>query len=95
MSRPLISRVSILILALFLIGYAVCGQIPDKLLGGQVLRCGLVGLVSFVGLLSAARVCHQMVDPPTREELTPAQQSLYEALESIGLPMDRPQTTRG
>jgi hypothetical protein len=90
-SRPLVSRASILILALFLVGYSLAGRIPDELLSGQVLRCGLVGLVAFVGLLGAARVCNVMADPPVPEKLlSPAQQSLYDALEAMGLPTDRP-----
>jgi hypothetical protein len=84
-----------LILALFLVGYSLGGGIPDGLFSSQVLKCGLVGVVSFVGLLGTARVCNVMVDVPLPEPLSPERQSLYEALKAIGLPAEGPRVQRG
>ena len=81
--RPLVSRASVLILAGFLIGFSLSGSIQDAMLRTQILNCGAVGLISFVGLHFVARRRAQVVADRLRQEKAEQMRQVAESLSNV------------
>src|SRR5436305_10723100 len=81
--RPLIGRSSVLILAGFLIGFSLAGAVEDDLLRVQILTCGVVGLIAFIGLHFVARRRAQVVADLLRDEETEQMRQVAESLTSV------------
>ena len=81
--RPLISRSSVLILAGFLIGFSLSGSIQNAMLRTQILNCGAVGLISFIGLHFVARRRAQVVVDRLREEEAEQMRQVAESLTNV------------
>ena len=81
--RPLVSRSSVFILAGFLIGFSLSGSVQDGPLRTQILICGVVGLISFVGLHFVARRRAQVITDLLREEEAEQMRQVAESLTNV------------
>lgn len=67
-----LTRASMLVLAGFLVGFALSGLVPDGLLRAQVLHCGVAGLIAVIGLHLVAQH-RRLINAQRRAEAEAAQ----------------------
>jgi hypothetical protein len=81
--RPVVSRSTVLILAGFLIGFSLSGAIEDGLLRTQIFICGIVGMISFIGLDFVARRRAQVIADLLRDEEAEQMRQVAESLTNV------------
>ena len=84
--RPVVSRCTVLILAGFLIGFSLSGAIEDGLLRTQIFICGIVGMISFIGLdfvVPPRQVIADLLRDEEAEQMRQVAESLTNVRESL------------